>query len=735
MSPVVRKQRQSHAPPPESFEPHRFRRSCTPSLSPTKSQRSPVLLRSPHADNGRADFIPPIPSHTRQHLSLRARSSTPIPVYEPPAERFTPPREVIRPSPRVSKSSKRKNTLKVTIKKEPPEIDLSRLPPPSPTDDPLLLHGRQPCPRPPIPTNARQTPLLESTPPAPGKQLSPLNRCALDFPLPGIPSDVDDNEDTSIVDQPLFNIAPNGDDSWSSSDGGSSEQEGEYTGKFRVMHVPTKADPPTSMTRERIEQWGRPISPFPRKGSPIPEVVIGDDESSDLDLSLEQPQFHLDRRVPEAVEDAQEPRGEIEEQTKPTEISVTERAAPAEELAHDNHVETPFHVEVSHLHQERNDETSESFGGSPTYPQEHVVVDISPGDERMSQNGNTPAQERDDEVIAEFDSVAAQQENLVSAEIFDARLDSGDEGELIGGEPTDEEIVDRALSEEPPSATSPQPHSSGLQLIEERVEVDEPMADSLDAESEGDSSDESDLSVVKIVSDDPWAAARAAAILKQVCYSHRRFCPFLYCLQHDWDLVMKAGGKKRRSSTIDTLIRKARRADLASAGVSKSSSPARSARRSFGVVIDGHVVMTGSPSMTLPELLHEAESELDPSIISRRAEAGFRTPSPAPSSFQQPSAPLVIDTDGPREWSRSDWKLLDACFTDARLEVGERWGGEGVLGDVDAVELEDVVRRFEDIFGGPEVVATLGPAFERYVCCLCLSFLPVSKIGVTGRIC
>jgi hypothetical protein len=187
---------------------------------------------------------------------------------------------------------------------------------------------------------------------------------------------------------------------------------------------------------------------------------------------------------------------------------------------------------------------------------------------------------------------------------------------------------------------------------------------------------------------------------------------------------MKAGGKNRRSSTVDTLIRKARRADLASAGVCKSSSPARLARRSFGVVIDGRVVMADSPSMTLPELLHEAESELDPSTFSRHAEPDFRTPSPAPSSFRQPTAPLVIDMDGPREWSRSDWKLLDACFTDARLEVGERWGGEGVLGDVDAVELEDVVRRFEDIFGGTEVVAALGPAFERYVCwfCLCLFY-------------
>lgn len=176
---------------------------------------------------------------------------------------------------------------------------------------------------------------------------------------------------------------------------------------------------------------------------------------------------------------------------------------------------------------------------------------------------------------------------------------------------------------------------------------------------------------------------------------------------------MKAARKNRSPHSVESLIRKARRADLASAGVRKSLSPARTARRSFGVVVDGQVLMNGSPSMTLPELLHEVESELDCSMSSRSAQSGFRTPSPAPSSFRVPEAPLVIDTDGPRDWSRSDWKLLDACFTDARLEVGARWGYEGVLGDVDAVELEDVLLRFEDIFGGEEVVARLGPAFAR----------------------
>jgi hypothetical protein len=524
----VRKQRQSLAPPPENISPdHRLRRSHSPLISPNKSQRSPALLRSPHADNDKADYIHPIPSPTRQHLSARARSSTPIPPYEPPRERFTPPREVFRSSPRVSKSSKRKKSLSITIKKEPPEIDLSRLPPPSPTDDPLLLHGRVRRPRPSVPANARETPLLESTPPRPGKQLSPLNPCALDFSLPGIPSDVDDNEDIDSLKQPVFNLAANGEDSWSSSDGGSSEQEGEYTGKFRVMQVPTKADPPTSGTRERVEQWGRPISPFPRRGSPIPEHEHEEDndggDAGDLDLSLVQPQFHVenieDRRVPESPRGARKPISEIEvpqELTQepanaPPEISETEQIAPSRDRTHDNHVDVTS----------PGDEAHNSSEIPPTYPQEVVEVVDKPGDESFCQNGITAAQEGD-EAVNVFYPVASQQDDLISAEIFDLHPDS-DEGGLVGEDRKDEDTVDRALSEELASAGQ---HPPEPQLLEEYIEVDEPMAEPVgdaDAESEGDSSDDSDLSVVKIVSDDPWAAARAAAILKQVCSdSHAR---------------------------------------------------------------------------------------------------------------------------------------------------------------------------------------------------------------------
>jgi len=325
-------------------------------------------------------------------------------------------------------------------------------------------------------------------------------------------------------------LVSNGEDSWSSSDGGISEQEGEYTGKFRVMQVPTKVDPPTSGTRERIEQWGRPISPFPRRGSPIPEHEHEHEheedndggEAGELDLSLEHPQFHVekieDRRAPESPKGAREAISEIEVRQEPPNapgISETEHTAPSRDLTHDNHVDVTS----------PGDEAHNSSGIPLTYPQEVVGEVVETGDESFCQNGITAAQESD-EAVNVFHPVASQQDDLISAEIFDLHSDS-DEGELVGEDRKDEEAVDRSLSEE---LVSPRQHAPEPQLLEERIEVDEPMAepaDDGDAESEGDSSGDSDLSVVKIVSDDPWAAARAAAILKQVCSDFHASCfPF-----------------------------------------------------------------------------------------------------------------------------------------------------------------------------------------------------------------
>jgi hypothetical protein len=51
------------------------------------------------------------------------------------------------------------------------------------------------------------------------------------------------------------------------------------------------------------------------------------------------------------------------------------------------------------------------------------------------------------------------------------------------------------------------------------------------------------------------------------------------------------------------------------------------------------------------------------------------------------------DDIGEREWTKEDWKHLDACFTDQRLEVGSRLAGaeQNVLASVDMVSIDDVV--------------------------------------------
>lgn len=66
------------------------------------------------------------------------------------------------------------------------------------------------------------------------------------------------------------------DDGWSDSDD-ELDLSGEYTGKYKMVVVPTKADPPTIEERERAECWGRPVSPFPYR-----EIMERSLPSSDL---------------------------------------------------------------------------------------------------------------------------------------------------------------------------------------------------------------------------------------------------------------------------------------------------------------------------------------------------------------------------------------------------------------------------------------------------------------------
>lgn len=165
-------------------------------------------------------------------------------------------------------------------------------------------------------------------------------------------------------------------------------------------------------------------------------------------------------------------------------------------------------------------------------------------------------------------------------------------------------------------------------------------------------------------------------------------------MQHDYDLV------KRRH-----------RRNLLASGISKASPRKRSSS-------NGSFVRPISPA-AMPELIREAETELEKSFTGSER---FMTPVRANLSVVSTSHPRHIDPSqlfdptGPREWGKNDWKILDACFTDERLDVAEKMGmNEGCLADVTDIRLDDVVNRFVEVIGGDGVLANLGPSWMRSV--------------------
>lgn len=185
------------------------------------------------------------------------------------------------------------------VKKEMPEIDWSTpMPPPSPGDDPLLLSGK------PRARKVRGSSRGESSPTRGWRTSRSLQSSsdplreeeeyryqddetmeldiednAMDGIMAGSMPDLPTSDsafdhfppcsaDETEAALPVFDLhaAPH-DNGWSDSDSddergvwrAGAEGEGEYTGRFRMMMVPTKVDPPTSGTRGRMDEWGRPI--------------------------------------------------------------------------------------------------------------------------------------------------------------------------------------------------------------------------------------------------------------------------------------------------------------------------------------------------------------------------------------------------------------------------------------------------------------------------------------------
>ena len=493
--------------------------------TPSRSKTKTVLVKSPHEKNPDADFIDVpalvLPSRMKTLLSARSsrRSATPIIPYEPPTDVFTPPREVfLSPVTKsMSKSSKRKtiasasgfksakgkkkgSTLSIVtaVKQELPDIDLTLpMPPPSPTDDPLLLSG-------PPETDF----LLEPTPPR-RREMSVQVQADDDGDLPPSspepPIAMDDEtlmqldpDDAGISPMRLFDVAPSSNGGWSDSEDeqaggmeGVDEGEGEYTGRWKMMLVRTKEDPPSSATRGRMEEWGRPISPFPKKLTKLAFVGHKEEEREGEVgwMSVEPEQL---------LENEKEDQGVGKLSVEPEQLlELNEEEAEEQEVRQ-------MSVEPEQLTEEEEEAEEQEV-------------------RRMSVEPELNEEEEAEE--QEVRRMSMEPEQLLENE------EEGEEHEVrqISVELDDEEFaspfnnLDRQPLQYTENPACENQATSCIPCHSEQEEDDDQISDDSDELSHG---------IVKITSADPRSAARAAAILKQVnIYSLRFECYWLTCIE------------------------------------------------------------------------------------------------------------------------------------------------------------------------------------------------------------
>ena len=498
--------------------------------------------------------------------------------------------------------------------------------------------------------------------------------------LPRMPL-TSDSMTPDAPEEPVWQEGPSGwtasSDSEEPNEGLPFDQEGEYTGKFTSYVVPTKPDPPTTVQRERQEAWGRPISPFPyptnrksRWSSPLTPVE-----------TQEEP--HAETQEPEE-ETGKQPPLEV------ADLTVTLHDAEGEQL---------FGSDQNTAQEEAGTSSSVTAVRQAFIPTTAPAMFDFDGLSSPDHSYETP--------------IRPPRENSVPFIRFFPKRSSTASGSKTSGiqfpppqrsfifnsparnvadlERDEESFIDRALSQAPEDEEE---GNGTIELSERVLHLQQPDDPEEDTEGEDDE-DVIDLGVIKISSEDPTAAAKAAAILKRVRLEFNGDGKFADdFIQHDYDLVKRT-----------------HRRNLLASGISKPSPRKRPARGSGN---DSFVRPISHAAM--PELIREAETELEKSFNESQR---FMTPirsvmSCSSSQYIDPSR--LFDPTGPREWGKNDWKILDACFTDERLDAGERMCmAVGSLADVTDIRLDDVVNRFVEVIGGDTVLTTLGPSWTRLV--------------------
>ncbi|KAJ3734342.1 hypothetical protein DFJ43DRAFT_993538 [Lentinula guzmanii] len=642
--------------------------------TPRRKRRQSKLIQSPHVANPNADYIPPVQANSDEEAERMGRRSitpAPIPPYEQPSVVFTPPREVVlNPVTSVTKSRQRRKVgkskglkLDTQIKSEPPDNEYlnAPMPPASPTDDPLLLSGPPESSFTPSRSRIMRDASVSADIVQNIRKRPSFTHDAESLP----PSSPPTQDDSSSPSQITYHWSNEGivQDDWST------DSIGEFTGHWRTTQIPTKADPPSSATRSRMDEWGRPKSPYPYRRPSSSAIMHRIGTTSP---SPSHPQSRADSSAAAKV---------LSLDDASTITVSSQRNDQAAEVAQDDGFE-PTTVEPSttsqdaETHFENEEENEEQEVRALSLPPDNEDEESTDEEEVRRLSLGPDKVDRKDGYDSTQEEAKARDSNLNDAP------DTMPGNNVVG-----------------PSSFMPTitPHHGEELLLPLSTEDVGEM-------SSGDESDpiNQDPGLIQITSSDPKAAARAAAILKQ----------------HDYDcytkIVLKQQQQRVREktphTTVEKLKRDNRRKTLSGAGICKGQART-TLRHSLGTVIGDMVYMPGSPVTTLGGLLEEAEREV-------QVEQSKGLTPRVPKSISKENALDLEDgsrhgeQSALREWSKEEWKILDACFTDERIDLASKSSSvsclstfndrddEIPLAEVDLVDVDNVIERFIIESGG-----------------------------------
>lgn len=313
--------------------------------------------------------------------------------------------------------------------------------------------------------------------------------------IPPMPLTSDSMTPEERPEEPVWQEGPSGWTESSDNEEPTFDEEGEYTGKFTSYVVPTKPDPPTTVQRKRQEAWGRPISPFPyptnrksRWSSPLTPPETQEESYTEMQEPEEEPEKQPALDVADLTKTPHDTEGEA--------LFGSDKNIALEETAASSNATAVHQVLIPAAVPPMFDfdglsSPDHSYETPIRPPKEQPVPFIRFFPKRPSTASSSKVQFPPPQHPFIFNSPARDVADL---------------------ERDEEQFVDRALSEAPEDEDGDDDAIELSQRVSHHHQLDA-LEEDMDGE---DDEDVIDLGVIKISSEDPMAAAKAAAILKLV---------------------------------------------------------------------------------------------------------------------------------------------------------------------------------------------------------------------------